>query len=1150
MSSWDQFKKTKSVTPVSPAPIYTSAREALQNAPLVPEVMAKRETVTPPAPQSIPRSFSPTIQAVTGYNRATATSPTGLVNNRSGVADFRRLDSSLSAQAADKRRKEEEAMRKKEAEARLKELEKRQRELVKSQGMKSPANYDPAVRSEIQRIADERMALQAQTRPGAQGFVEGVALNMTRDAIDSISGPQARAAREQTRETTPYKAMNVVGNLTTQAGIYGAANSAVKALGIGSKAAGGSALKAFAGAQGIDLLLDTMIQTPQEIFRAVREDKTLSETAKEIGVNRLIDVGINLAIGGVANSKQIRDFFRSLPQKQVAESVERVAKQNNIQPQEVRGIMSSLLPDEAALASRSNMQRTVGTLSPLGDDVVDGSTSVARNISMPEVRRPAGEAVLTEMPSPNRAMVSPDAPVGAGQVRERGFSENIRTDANRVDEVRASFDKDPAFYNVLNNADTLESATRRFDKGFDKALLDFTRTKGELRADNVPLAKLLADEAARRGDLTTARQVLADAAEMLTQAGQFSQAAKILRDSNDPGAVLEYLTRELKKLNLQGSKRYGKKWQDIVFSDQDDALIKQITAGATDEQKDEILKQLYANISNQIPVTRREQFDALRRVSMLLNPKTHVRNIAGNAIMGVMKRVSDTIAIAGEQAIPKEMRTKSLKRAPELVEKAAKYWETHADEILGPSRWEIFGVKSPFSDKRLFNNNLLETLHRFSGDALNVPDVMFYKHHFTYDLAGFMQARGLKEPTQEAIDYAQRRAAEATFKQINELAQTINRWKRGRGGLLVEAAIPFTTTPANIVKTGIEYSPINLVASVFRMITGGADPAYTVEALSKGLTGTGLAGLGYWLAMNGLARGDYRSNAREEGLLEAAGILPNSIILPNGSYSVDWIQPTAIPFFMGVAAAEEVAKQRGEDMTAAEAMQVGFNALTAAGDTVINQTMLRGVKDLFEGYGSTTEKIAKLPAAYVMQLSPTVGGQIARTIDPVRRQRDYSTDIDSILSNVQSRTPGLTQSMPARRDIYGEVQRYNSNPMMNAFNQFLNPGTPAEPTSPEITSELMAVYRSEGTDFLPRRNIRSFSADGTKYELDSNEMMEFQRVMGEYTKVALNSLFESQSYKISPANRKAELIKEITEEAYDRGKQAIIAQRKQGQAPN
>lgn len=746
------------------------------------------------------------------------------------------------------------------------------------------------------------------------------------------------------------------------------------------------------------------------------------------------------------------------------------------------------------------------------------------------------QADINTKPMPENTLktdyTKPSTDVAIGEIKERGFSQNIRTDMNRPDAERAIFDKQPEFYNVLNNETTLSAAQKRFSVGYEDALKDFDATKSTLRADNVPLAKLIADEAVKRGDMQTARRVIVDISDSLTTAGQYSQAAKILRESNDPATVLTFVEREIKKLNTQGTSRYGRGWKDIQLTDDELSKIGAMNGDITDNQKEQLFGELFNSISTRIPTTAREKFDAWRRIAMLFNPKTHIRNVTGNGMMAGLSKISDTIATTMEKGLKPELRTKSFIATKEYKDLAESYWKANKKSLTEGGRWELFGVQAPFAEKQTFKTKWLESLNQISKKTLENEDVMFMKKHFTDNLAGFMQSRGLKEPTQEAVDYASRRAQEATFREANALSDAINKLKGTRGGLIIEAAVPFTKTPANILATGARYSPIGLVNSAVQLISKEA-PTKVIETFSKGLTGSGLTMLGYYMAKNGLARGQYENNSKVEGLKQASGELPNSIITPQGSYSIDWAQPASIPFFMGVGMADSL-KKSGDDYA-----QAGLDALIAGGDSLINQSMLKNIKDLFGGYGSTTEKFAQLPLNYLQQALPTAAGQITRIQDPLKRQTDYTSTMSKMLTGLQAKTPGMSTKLPLKRDILGQPQKYGEG-ALNVIQQLISPGYIAKKSDDPIIKELNRLYGSEGADFLPRAAVYKFTKDKADYKLTNEEVSEFQRVMGEYTKGKLTELMRSPGYSSMDDVQKAKEIKGINDDGYELAKQTII----------
>jgi hypothetical protein len=270
------------------------------------------------------------------------------------------------------------------------------------------------------------------------------------------------------------------------------------------------------------------------------------------------------------------------------------------------------------------------------------------------------------------------------------------------------------------------------------------------------------------------------------------------------------------------------------------------------------------------------------------------------------------------------------------------------------------------------------------------------------------------------------------------------------------------------------------------------------------------------------------------------GKLPNSLVFENGSYTIDWAQPAAIPFFMGVAAMENIEEKasKGERATVGDTIMEG---LIAGGDTLINQSMLRNVKDLFGGaYSSPTEGLIKTGVDYFAQATPTVMGQVARTIDPTKRQIDYSGLLSGALTGAQAKTPGKSSELPAKYDLLGNVQTYGKKGLVNAFNQFLNPGTVGTKQDSKVVDELVKLSEVEGTSVIPRVAPSYFTSNKQRIDLTPEQKSNFQREMGEYVNNRLSALFKTIDYSTSSSKDKAKLVDKILDEAYNKAKETIL----------
>ena len=103
------------------------------------------------------------------------------------------------------------------------------------------------------------------------------------------------------------------------------------------------------------------------------------------------------------------------------------------------------------------------------------------------------------------------------------------------------------------------------------------------------------------------------------------------------------ISKQLKKLNQEGAKIYGKKWKDVDLTPEEIGMVNKIERG-NQKAYDEALEMVRKRIVNELPSSAMEKVNAWRHMAMLLNPKTQVRNIGGNVIMAGMRQSSKQIS--------------------------------------------------------------------------------------------------------------------------------------------------------------------------------------------------------------------------------------------------------------------------------------------------------------------------------------------------------------------------------------------------------------------------------------------------------------------------------------------------------------------------
>ncbi|HEY5585658.1 MAG TPA: hypothetical protein VIK78_14375, partial [Ruminiclostridium sp.] len=750
--------------------------------------------------------------------------------------------------------------------------------------------------------------------------------------------------------------------------------------------------------------------------------------------------------------------------------------------------------------------------------------------------------------------------------KERGFSANTRTDVNNPDTLRDSYSTEPLTYEQLGNPTTLAKAQAVFDQGHTSAVMQLNDLASKMQPEAIPLAKMLSRQATEAGNIQGAREIISNVAEKLTQAGQFSQAARILREA-DPETFLMTIDKQLKKLNKEGLGTYGKKWNNMDLTPSELDMVSKIERG-NQASYESAFEAIQGRIANEMPSSAMEKINAWRHMSMLLNPKTHIRNVGGNAIMMGMRKVAQRVSGVIQKVFLKaEDRTQAVFVNKEFKQAATDYYEANKKDLLSGANKYNEGISLNIQNKRVFKNNALEKTSKFNYKLLEMGDTPFYKNAYIDRLASYAQAKGIKDFSllkQEAFDTAKMEAEQATYKDASAISTFLNKVKhpgknasfgQKTSGMIIEAALPFTKTPINIIKRGIQYSPAGIINGISK-IKSAQGAAAAIDEMAKGLTGTGILGLGYMLASKGVLTGKAENDADLKTYNANTGHSPFSVL---GKYTYDWMQPFSVPLTVGVEIYNAV-KDNPQDAKKMDALIQSnntskmleiakkfsdgmLNTLNASGDTVFNMSIMKGVKQLLGGYGSFMNGMAQLPQNYATQFIPTVLNQTAGTIDKTVRQTYYPGNMpESVKATMVSKIPFASKTLEAKQTPFGEDVKRIDNPLLRAFSQFLSPGIISVPQDipQNVDVELRRLNTVGEVIQFPTVAANNFIWKGQKFNLTPKEYTDFQKTLGKNTLAAYENTIKTSNYQTLNDNEKAKELSSLISDAKDLAKFQLI----------
>lgn len=227
-------------------------------------------------------------------------------------------------------------------------------------------------------------------------------------------------------------------------------------------------------------------------------------------------------------------------------------------------------------------------------------------------------------------------------------------------------------------------------------------------------------------------------------------------------------------------------------------------------------------------------------------------------------------------------------------------------------------------------------------------------------------------------------------------------------GQAMTFTIPFLRTPGNILRQGLEASPVGFAMREARR--GGRAGAL---AQGKATAGSFAAATLAWLASTGQISGNGPKDPKERAALMESGWRPNSIRIGDQWVSYQLFQPVSVQAAIFANAYEAWRDGGGDEQSAVD---LAGQTLTRALNSFTEQSFLSGLSDLQQAINDPERFGSRWLGRTAQGLSPFAGMQrtIQQGMDPVVRKPDTA------LEHFKSATPGLSTSVPARLDRFGE----------------------------------------------------------------------------------------------------------------------------------
>jgi hypothetical protein len=399
---------------------------------------------------------------------------------------------------------------------------------------------------------------------------------------------------------------------------------------------------------------------------------------------------------------------------------------------------------------------------------------------------------------------------------------------------------------------------------------------------------------------------------------------------------------------------------------------------------------------------------------------------------------------------------------------------------------------------------------------------------------------------------------ESVYRDSNAFVTQLNKMRKNSkiANLVLEASVPFIKTPSNIIRRGIEYSPVSFISAKAlksKVIHGDISGDAYISRISKGMSGSEIAMAGLGLAMAGVLKGKDRDDDYNAQNYKSSTFGNQDYALNIGGHQIDlsWGAPVTSVLLTGAAVADAL-KDKGDFFTNGEWASVGADVLDSYWSVIEDTSMLSGLKNTLKTFAGTSSKNGKasdvavsLLGNIVSQALPVAGKQIGNIIDDTQRVT-YSSDLVEEMKIKALQTLAQSYKLQPKLDSHGnEIKKDDLG--MGAFgravNTLANPIKVTEDNHTRQDEEILKLYNTTKDDSLLGRTIDTLNINGSDVSLKATDKTTTD-VNKAYKSVLYNELgnyLSSDSYKTADDDTKNTVVSAIKSYAMAQAKKAYFS---------
>ena len=334
--------------------------------------------------------------------------------------------------------------------------------------------------------------------------------------------------------------------------------------------------------------------------------------------------------------------------------------------------------------------------------------------------------------------------------------------------------------------------------------------------------------------------------------------------------------------------------------------------------------------------------------------------------------------------------------------------------------------------------------------------------------------------------------------------------------------IPFVKTPTNILKFGLDRSPLGIAKEAVLFATSAkyreafttGTPAYKAELLGRmTVASTSTAGIMFYIMNNeGAITGGGPQNKEEKDALKLTGWQPYSIKIGDKYVSYNRLDPVATPLgiLADICEYNKVNAPTG-DSTASTALSAFLVSMTY---NLTDKSYLRGLNNLMN--------TARDPETYGPKLFQDIaGGLVPNTLNQLQNTeaKVMLRESRSVTDAIMKRIPSVSENLPPQRNFLGDAL-YKENPL--GLLSVISPVYISSPKNDIVDKEIgellhgfsMPPSKLHGIDDLDMREFRN--EKGVQAYDRYLELSGTTTINNKTLRQALSTMLKSPEYKAIP----------------------------------